>query len=217
MNLFRNAGLVPALIATLLVSSVASAQINSANVALDRTITGTVDNGETISVNLTFTAAPPNGRVILGLGLRETLPAGASYKGITTSSGDQPAIKPALNKEGLLEFAWITVPAFPYTISYSVALGEAFASPSSLTGQLEYRTTGGAEFSNVKSTTLEIEDDTPAWKTGLFAGCAPGGADVSSGLADWTLAALVLAALVIGARRTQARLQPQRLRATDRR
>lgn len=213
MYRFRHAaGFIPALLATMLVAASATAQVNSANVSLSRDASGTVAAGETISVTVSMTSAPPQGVEILGLGLRETLPANATFQGVTASSSTNPSVKPSVGAEGVLEFAWIDVPAFPYTMTYSVLLGAEFTPPQAITGQVEYRTTGGAEFSNSASTTLEEEGS--AWKTGIFAGCAAGGADVSSNLADLFLMGMVMVALFVARRmQTATRLERQRVSA----
>jgi len=208
------AGFIPALLAALMLTTTATAQINSANVTLGRDYTGTVAAGETVAVTITITTAPPEGVSILGLGLRETLPANATFQGVTASSGSNPSVKPTVGATGVLEFAWIDVPTFPYTMTYSVALGAEFVAPQDITGQVEYRTTGGAEFSNSVVTSLEVED--PGWKTGIFAGCAAGGMDASSNMADLFLMGMVMMALWV-ARRVQTGQRTERLRVSSRR
>lgn len=211
MHRFRNAaGIIPAVLAALLLAASAHAQVNSANVNLSRTVSGTVAAGETLSVTVKMTSSPAE---ILGLGLRETLPENATFQGVTASTGSNPSVKPSIGTEGVLEFAWIDVPTFPYEMTYSVLLGAEFTPPQNITGQVEYRTTGGAEFSNTASTVLE--EAGPAWKTGIFAGCAAGGMDVSSNLADLLLMGMVFVAL-FAARRMQT-LRTQTLRETSRR
>ena len=52
------------------------------------------------------------------LGFEETLPEGWTYQGRV--SGPTLLIEPPLGKDGLLEFAWLTVPPFPLIFVYRV-------------------------------------------------------------------------------------------------
>ena len=55
---------------------------------------------------------------VTALGVEETLPEGFAFDGIV---GDvKPDIAPKQGQTGKIEFAWITVPQFPATVSYRV-------------------------------------------------------------------------------------------------
>ncbi len=208
----RIAGFIrTAVLAALVATGVAHAQLNTANVSVSQTVAGNPVAGGTISLAVTIQTAPPEGVSILALSLRETLPAGATFLGITSTSSGAPSIKPDNGDNGVLEFAWIDVPTFPYLMTFNIGLDSTFTTPSDILGQVEYRTTGVAEFSNTATTTLVEQDNTPAWKQGIFAGCAAGGGDVASPWTDWMIISMVLFALV-ALRFAQPRLALQRLR-----
>ncbi len=208
----RIAGVIrAAVLAALVATGAAHAQLNTANVSVSQAVTGNPVAGGTVSLAVTIQAAPPEGVEILAISLRETLPAGATFQGITSSSPPAPSIKPEVGEDGVLEFAWIDVPDFPYLLNINVGLDETFTTPSDIVGQVEYRTTGVAEFSNTVTTTLVEQDNTPAWKQGIFAGCAAGGGDVASAWTDWLIVSMVLFALV-ALRFAQPRLALQRQR-----
>lgn len=188
-----SAGIVAA-VAALIPASDAFAQTNSANVSVAQSVQGNPVSGGTVTVAVTIDA--DDDATILALSLRTTLPAGASFQSIASTSGPQPPIKPDAGDTGTLEFAWIDVPTFPYIISINVALDGTFATPADIVSQAEYRTTGPAEFSNASVLTLEEADNRPAWKQGILAGCAASGTDIASSWTDWVVVAMVLALLV---------------------
>lgn len=202
------AGIVAA-VAALLPASHAYAQTNSANMTVTQSVQGNPVSGGTVTVAVTIDA--DDDATILALSLRVTLPAGASFQSIASTSGPQPPIKPDAGDTGVLEFAWIDVPTLPYIISINVALDGTFATPADIVSQSEYRTTGSQEFSNASVLTLEEADSGPAWKQGILAGCAASGGDVASPWTDWVVVAMVLA-LLVAARLAQPRAARERQR-----
>jgi len=113
----------------------------------------TPDNGNT-RVKLTRTTAEtyePGGEVsvtvrlekegdapVRALGMKEVLPSGWSYQ--AAEGGEQPD----LNRQsgGTVEFAWITVPAFPFEFSYTLRAADGAAGAQTLTGEVLYRLSG---------------------------------------------------------------------------
>jgi len=174
-------------------ASGAWAQSNSANVVLTRTVSGNLEANAILQVTVTISKNAD--AVILALGLYETLPTGWTFKGNPNNNGNVdsasnqqfPTIFPDDGTSGVLDFAWITPPSFPYSMTYSIQAPNEVSSVD-LTGFVEYRQTQGRELSAVTTTTIEPSK-------GGFCGCAPStGVDGSRGdLAVIAGAALLLA------------------------
>ncbi|MBI1317466.1 MAG: hypothetical protein GC168_00770 [Candidatus Hydrogenedens sp.] len=142
-----------ALIAALLIAPAAWSQVNSANMVLTRSVEGFYDAGATLHITIVATKDTTQ---LLAFALRETLPEGVEFKEVESATfGQTPSIRPAPGDGGELQFAWINVPAFPFTMTYSVEVTGEVQESVDLTGQIEYRTTGGREFSEVTTTTLD--------------------------------------------------------------
>lgn len=108
--------------------------------------------GSTVEIQVTITKATQD--QLSALGLRETLPAGWSYAGKRAISGSLPAIYPDPNATGVLEFAWIDIPTFPYTFAFSLNAPADASGDVSVTGQAEYRITGPQELSSPDTYTV---------------------------------------------------------------
>lgn len=146
-------------------ASGAWAQSNSANVVLTRTVSGNLEANAILQVTVTMTRNPDT--AILALALRETLPPGFLFKSVdSATAGRIPDIKPAADSGGVLEFAWIVTPNFPFSMTYSIQAPNEAEEAVNLSGQVEYRVTGTAQFSAVTTTTIEPSK-------GGFCGCAP--------------------------------------------
>jgi hypothetical protein len=204
-----------ALAAALLLGAAPAFAQNPANVKISRSVSGEFRPGETLSVKLTITGTPSQGDPLLALGVYESIPAGTTYNGITDSSGDAPGVKPTPPVTGgtELNFAWIEPPALPYSFTYSLAIAEDAVFPLEIRGHVEYRLSGSALFSDIAITTLE---ESPAWKSGLLAGC---GAGKGSGPGAWTDLLLVaaVALVLLGARVAQPRMLLEKQRTRTRR
>jgi len=77
------------------------------------------------------------------LGLEETVPDGWGFASI--GGDDPPAVYPADDATGLLEFAWITPPESPIDFCYTVQVPEGEEGDKSLSGEVLYRIGTGAE------------------------------------------------------------------------
>jgi len=97
-----------------------------------------------------------SGRVINAIGLRETIPAGWSYLG--SNGGAAPQVEPSPGEQGLLEFAWIEIPAPPFGFSYTLGVPESDPGGlQTLHGALEYRLAGSAKYAPPTVTTITGE------------------------------------------------------------
>lgn len=108
--------------------------------------------GQIIEITVNIGAAYPES--ITALGLYETIPPGWTFVGLRGITSDPPAIAPAPGQDTLLEFAWITPPAFPAAFAYSLQSPANANDVQFITGQVEYRESGQAEKSNVETTEL---------------------------------------------------------------
>ena len=118
-------------------------------------VTHTAENytpGATVEIQVTITKTGQD--QLSALGLRETLPAGWSYASKREVSGGLPAVSPAANATGTLEFAWINVPTFPYTLAFSLNAPADASGSVNVTGQVEYRVTGPQELSSPDTYTV---------------------------------------------------------------
>ncbi|MBI1317465.1 MAG: hypothetical protein GC168_00765 [Candidatus Hydrogenedens sp.] len=185
----------------------AYAQANSANVVLSRTVSGNFEPNAILQLTVNLTKNP--GTAILALAVRETLPAGWVFKSVdSATNGQTPSIAPSADDGGVLEFAWINTPTFPFSMTYSVQASNTADAAVNITGQAEYRTTGAAEFSAVTTTTIEPS------KSG-FCGCAPTG-NAGSMKGDLAVVAGV-ALLLLGGTALRRRRAAEAVRTDDRR
>lgn len=208
MTRFRILGLLTAMA---LCAAPAFAQNNPANMSLTRSVSGTIAAGETIYVTVTLNATPSED--ILALGVYETIPTGTSYQAVTSSNG--PSVKPtSAGATGTLGFAWIDVPTFPYSFTYSLLVDSNFVSPSNITGYAEYRLSGSPLFSPTTTTTLT--SSTPEEPKTAMCGCSANDGPNASLLGD-TLFISLLGLALFAARFLQPRLAAEKLRTHLRR
>jgi hypothetical protein len=142
-DVFPRCGLL-CLLAILVAAPVAFAQPTQENpldMYMVREHPGSYQRGAPFTIEVTF-AANMQG-VVNAVGLRETLPPGWEFGGMRGVSGQPPAVSPQPGQQGLLEFAWITIPELPYKFAYDVVVPEATCGDKFIHGALEYRTDGG--------------------------------------------------------------------------
>jgi hypothetical protein len=98
---------------------------------------------------------------IRALGLSEKLPDGFEFVEMT---GDTRAdVPPKPGTTVVAEFAWITIPKFPATISYRIKAAEGTTGEKVLSGEALYRTNGPELRTGVVTSTLRPDDgSTPA-------------------------------------------------------
>jgi hypothetical protein len=143
-----------------LATSGAWAQSNSANVVLTRSISGNLEANAKLQVTVTINRNLSES--ILALTLRETLPPGFLFKSVDSATGGRiPDIKPAVDSGGALEFAWIVTPSFPFSMTYSIQAPNVAEEEVNLSGQVEYRVNGAAQFSAITTTTISVPPAMP--------------------------------------------------------
>ncbi len=98
---------------------------------------------------------------LMALGLRETVPAGWEYVSIRGISGAAPPITPQAGDTPILEFAWITPPALPYTFAYTVRPPAGGGDTVFVSGQAEYRLEAGPINPDPVQIALYGPDSTP--------------------------------------------------------
>ena len=89
---------------------------------------------------------------VLALALEETLPTTWSFHSMV--SGSMPQFTPVEGDTGTLIFAWSSVPAFPATFRYRVAVPAETTGTQQLTGQATYRQSGPELVSNTATTDI---------------------------------------------------------------
>ena len=137
----------------------AAADVNPLGLAMVRQHAETFAPGEPFQVSVTISAAAAG--PITAMGLRETLPADWRLVSVAGGSGAAPDISPAPGATNLLEFAWITIPPFPYTFTYVVTPPAGDGGGKVLHGALEYRQMTGAHYAAPVMTEVKGPDPTP--------------------------------------------------------
>ncbi len=99
--------------------------------------------GQPLEVTITMSASMPQG--LTAIGLYETLPPQWTFTGMRGLTGEPPTISPAPGQMGVLEFAWIQIPNFPYTFAYVVTPPASTGGAAYISGQIEYRTDSSAQ------------------------------------------------------------------------
>jgi formylglycine-generating enzyme required for sulfatase activity len=92
---------------------------------------------------------------VTALGLIESAPPGWTL--VTTAGADKPAIAAQTSGRGI-EFAWISIPAMPFTFTYTVAVPADAAPTAEISGQVEYRLDGGQESGRPIFTSLSARE-----------------------------------------------------------
>jgi hypothetical protein len=145
-----------AMLATL--PALAQDDINPINVVMDRFHADTYQAGQPIEIQVRIGA---DGGNLTAMGLRETIPPNWTFMGMQGVTGDVPAVSPSPGEQGLLEFAWITVPQLPYTFSYTLQVPEDDAGGTQVFhGALEYRLDSGAQYAAPVITSVNGAPDT---------------------------------------------------------
>lgn len=159
--------------ATLLVCALAlltSAQVRAAEsakaadkvkVVMTRTSSSeTYLPGETLEITLRLESQ--GGSAVRALGIVETMPEGFTFVGLV--GGATPDIFGVPGRGGKLELAWVTVPEFPITFSYSVKTSDSAIAARGFSGFAVFRC-GGPEMRSDAVTTwvtqVPSEHDAP--------------------------------------------------------
>ncbi len=75
------------------------------------------------------------------LGLEETLPEGWSFVGLV--DGNVPLATVSPGTEGLLEFGWLAIPAFPVVFRYRLLVPPGTVREQRISGQVLFKYSGG--------------------------------------------------------------------------
>ena len=134
-------------------------EVNPLGLGLTRQHADVFEPGKPFQVTLTISAASAG--TITAMGLRETLPPEWRLETVAGASGAPPDVSPAAGATNLLEFAWITVPQFPYTFTYMVTPPEGDGGTKVLHGALEYRQMTGAHYAPPVMTEVRGPDSKP--------------------------------------------------------
>lgn len=111
---------------------------------------GTYPPGGTVDLTVTLNYTGPE--TVAVLGLEETIPAGWTFvKGV---SGLVPPVLPAAGAQGILGFAWLSVPEFPLTFTYRLRTPVDATGPQTITGEGLYSFGGDQLRTNNVSTML---------------------------------------------------------------
>ena len=119
-----------------------AAELNPLGLGMARQHAESFVPGKPLEVAVTISAATAG--EITAMGLRETLPPDWRLETVGVDGGAPPDIVPAPGTAGVLEFAWIAIPQFPYTFTYAVMPPEGDSGTKTINGALEYRQTGGS-------------------------------------------------------------------------
>lgn len=99
-------------------------------------------NGVTTQLQITVTINYDGTEgTITALGYEEIVPAGFTYTGSPTGP-NPPAVTPNQGQSGTLGFAYIFVPSFPASFTYTLNCPAQICDPEQLIGKALYRTTG---------------------------------------------------------------------------
>ena len=107
-----------------------------AEVQADRTHPAMYSPSTTVNVTMTVTYTG----TLLALGLEDTVPEGWTFVSATGSGSVQTKNDPG--DSGKLEFYWITVPASPVTLTYTLQIPGASAGDKVFSGKAIYYETG---------------------------------------------------------------------------
>ena len=100
-------------------------------------IVGGIGSGE-VTIITTIEYEEP----LTALGVQVELPEGWVYD--SAGGSNVPSVKPAKGARGVINFAWIGVPAGPVVFSYTLS-ASAGGGAGQLTGEILYRAGSGAE------------------------------------------------------------------------
>lgn len=132
---------------------------NPMEVLLFRQVPPQFTGGGQMEVVVTISAAVPG--AMTAMGLYEQVPPEWTFTAMRGMTGDPPPIAPEPGSMSPLQFAWITPPPLPYTFAYTLTIPPADAGMKTISGQVEYRTTGPRLVSAPAITELNGVDKTP--------------------------------------------------------
>ena len=134
-------------------------ETNPLGLALVRQHADVFEPGKPFEITVTISEAAAG--QVTAMGLRETLPTDWRMESVAGASGAPPDVAPAPGATGVLQFAWISVPPFPYTFTYAVTPPEGDGGTKIIHGALEYRELGGAHYAAPVMTEARGPDPKP--------------------------------------------------------
>lgn len=134
---------------------------NPSGVTLEQGLPSGYVEGEEVEISVLIGVPGEAADEILALGLEQEIPPGWSFARMgRLISGRLPDITPNGPVENLLEFAWIMVPAtFPYHFTYFLTTAGDQSEPLTIRGQVQYRTSGPSQISDISTLTLDLGAD----------------------------------------------------------
>lgn len=143
---------LPLLLAAALLAGAPAAFAQTEPMELSRSVTPVVYTpGGEIVVTLTLTKNDPRG--VTALGVIEDIPDTwtlVRHEGVSEDA-DPPIVS---QKNGTVEFAYITVPAFPVQFSYTLRAGDGDTGPQGITGTVLYRFGSGNQLDAAAAATV---------------------------------------------------------------
>jgi len=109
-------------------------------------------------LSITITIARARAGTLQALGVLETPPSGWAYAGLGEAAGPLPSVQPVPGDTGVLSFAWIAPPDFPYSFSYLLSVPSSELGLKTLTGHVEYRGAGAALQSATVTSQIAVVD-----------------------------------------------------------
>lgn len=114
-------------------------------------------NGVTTQITVTVTIDYDGAEgTVTALGYEEVIPSGFTYAG-GLSGPNPPAVTPNVGQSGTLGFAYIFVPSFPASFTYTLNCPESICDPVQLVGKALYRTTGSQLESAPVANVIQLE------------------------------------------------------------
>jgi len=178
---------------------------NEAGVLFTRTVPAEYVPGMDLVVRVMFRATEDPSS-INALGLREAIPEEWAFGGVQSVDGQAvPSVAPENGTRDRLEFAWVDIPAFPYTFEYVLMIPvDDPGGEQTLEGAVEYRATGGGQFTGPAVSTTTGEALNRLQQIKAFLGCGMV-ADSRGTSGDGVVVAAVLIVLVVmGLRRRES-------------
>ncbi len=167
---------------------------NELGLTLDRAVPGGYTPGGSFEITVTISVEQAGD--IRAMGLNETIPPGWTFERLVSASGALPGVAPAAGNTGTLTFAWIAIPILPYTLTYAVVPASGDDGTKTISGYVEYRTGGAAQYSNTELTQVERATLDP--KVLCCSGSAESGAAGHG--SDWFVMAVLAVALCFAAK-----------------
>lgn len=125
---------------------------NELGITLAREVSGWYTPGEAVDITVTIDAASSG--TITAMGLSETIPAGWTYASAVLVSGALPGVLPSVGDMDTLDFVWFIAPSLPCSFTYRLIPAADDSGTKTISGLVQYRTTGAEQTSDVVNTDI---------------------------------------------------------------